>query len=190
MRAVLLTGGNLGDREKNLVRARELIEERTGRIERLSPVMESDAWGFEAEERFLNQVVVVDTPLEAEELLDRLQQIERELGREREKEAETGQLSAGNPVSERKRRYHSRTMDIDILFYGDRIAESARLTLPHPRIQEREFVLAPLCEVMPEYRHPKLERTIRELRETLHRRIPQEPYSTVYPVRNEKNETK
>ena len=170
MRAVLLTGGNLGDREKNLVRARELIEERTGRIERLSPVMESDAWGFEAEERFLNQVVVVDTPLEAEELLDRLQQIERELGREREKEAETGQLSAGNPVSERKRRYHSRTMDIDILFYGDRIAESARLTLPHPRMHLRRFVLDPLCEIAPGTVHPVYGKTVADLYVELKRR--------------------
>ena len=180
MKTVLLTGGNLGDRVKNLDRARELITEQVGQIKQVSPLMESEAWGFKTKERFLNQVLVVDTPLETEELLDRLLQIEQELGRKREKPELQRQLSAKNSVSQEKRQYVSRTMDIDILFYEERIVETPKLTLPHPRIQEREFVLAPLCEIMPEYRHPKLNRTIRELREALHRRIPQEPYSAIY----------
>lgn len=190
MRAVLLTGGNLGNREENLCRARRLIAERAGRIEALSSVVETGAWGFSAPERFLNQAVVIDTPLEAEDLLERTQQIERELGREREKSGGAGQLSGGNPVSRKRERYASRTMDIDILFYGERIEESPRLTLPHPRLQEREFALAPLCQVMPEYRHPKLGRTMRELREELHRRLPEEPYAEVYSGRNDKNDMK
>ena len=130
-KAVLITGGNLGSVAENLEAAREAISREVGVVERCSSVLESEAWGFEAEERFLNQVLVVATALPPEQLLERCQQIERQLGRVR------------------------------------RVVDSDRLTIPHPRIAERDFVLAPLEEVLPDYVHPVLKKTIRQLRREL-----------------------
>ena len=143
-KAVLITGGNLGSVAENLEAAREAISREVGVVERCSSVLESEAWGFEAEERFLNQVLVVATALPPEQLLERCQQIERQLGR----------------VRRPGPRYGSRTMDIDLLFYDDRVVDSDRLTIPHPRI-------APLEEVLPDYVHPVLKKTIRQLRREL-----------------------
>ena len=150
-KAVLITGGNLGSVAENLGAAREAISREVGVVERCSSVLESEAWGFEAEERFLNQVLVVATALPPEQLLERCLQIERQLGR----------------VRRPGPRYGSRTMDIDLLFYDNRVVDSDRLTIPHPRIAERDFVLAPLEEVLPDYVHPVLKKTIRQLRREL-----------------------
>ena len=150
-KAVLITGGNLGSVAENLEAAREAISREVGVVERCSSVLESEAWGFEAEERFLNQVLVVATALPPEQLLERCLQIERQLGR----------------VRRPGPRYGSRTMDIDLLFYDNRVVDSDRLTIPHPRIAERDFVLAPLEEVLPDYVHPVLKKTIRQLRREL-----------------------
>lgn len=150
-RAVLITGGNLGPVAENLSEARRLLGLRAGTVERCSSVMESAAWGFEAGEPFLNQALVVRTALPPEALLDACQRIERELGRVR---------VCGEG-------YRSRTMDIDILFYDDRIIRTGRLTVPHPLIDRRDFVLAPLEEIMPDYVHPALGKTIGRLRAEL-----------------------
>ena len=154
--AVMITGGNLGDVAGNLAAAREMIAAEAGMIVVESSVRKSAPWGFESPDWFLNQVLVVETSLEAEEVLARTQGIERRLGRERP----TGTDNA-------KKHYASRTMDIDLLFYGDRVIETPALTLPHPRIAERVFVLDLLCEIMPDYHHPVLGKTMHELRETL-----------------------
>lgn len=156
MRVVLITGSNLGDREKNIAEARRLLDGRAGRMAAASAVMESEPWG-EMERgagSFLNQVVVIDTELTPEQLLDATQRIERELGRE---------SAAGIVDSGADRRYNSRTMDIDILFYGDRTIASPRLTIPHPMIARRGFVLRPLAQVAPEYVHPVLGLTAAQL---------------------------
>lgn len=150
-KAVLITGGNLGPVAQNLAAAREAISREVGTVERCSSVLESKAWGFEAGERFLNQVLVVTTSLDPQQVLARCQQIERQLGR----------IRKSGP------RYVSRTMDIDLLFYDDRAIDSDGLTVPHPRIAERDFVLAPLEEVLPDYVHPVLKKTIRQLRREL-----------------------
>ena len=113
-KAVLITGGNLGSVAENLEAAREAISREVGVVERCSSVLESEAWGFEAEEHFLNQVLVVATALPPEQLLERCLQIERQLGRVRR---------AGP-------RYGSRTMDIDLLFYDDRVVDSDRRRFP------------------------------------------------------------
>jgi 2-amino-4-hydroxy-6-hydroxymethyldihydropteridine diphosphokinase len=101
---------------------------------------ESRAWGFESEMLFLNVAWEVETKLESEELLDALQEVENLLGRnrakEREKKAESGE------------RYCSRTLDLDILFYGEEHISTERLKVPHPLIMEREFVKVPLCELL------------------------------------------
>lgn len=138
VRAVLITGGNLGDVRANLRLARERIAARVGDVTACSSVYESGPWGFEAVERFLNQVLVCDTELGPEKLLDAVQAIENELGRTR---------TAGEG-------YRSRTMDIDILFYGNEIVDTPRLKIPHPLLAQRMFVLEPLCEVLPGWVHP------------------------------------
>ena len=154
--AVIITGGNLGDVAGNLAAARDMVAAEAGTIVAESSIRESEPWGFKAPERFLNQVVVVESSLEPEEIVARMQQIEKRLGRKR--------------PEGRKKGYASRTMDIDLLFYGDRIIETPALTLPHPRIAERAFVLDLLCEIMPGYRHPMLGKTMRELQETLEKK--------------------
>jgi len=149
-RAIILTGGNVGDVKTRLQNAQRLINQHAGPVMRCSHRYKSRAWGFDAEEEFSNQV------------LEALQAIERELGRDREAEQSLKQRTGA--------RYTSRPIDIDILFYDDRVIRTERLTVPHPLIQEREFVLVPLCEWMRDYRHPVLGKTVGELLEELKNR--------------------
>lgn len=153
-RVVLLTGGNLGSVAENLEAASRAIAQEVGPIVVRSSVRESEAWGFEAKERFLNQVLVVDTELEPQEVLGRCQHIEQRFGRVRH----PGQG------------YASRTMDIDILFYDRRIIDMPDLRIPHPLIGERDFVLTPLEEIMGDFIHPVSGRTIRQMRRSLQER--------------------
>ena len=158
-RVFLLTGGNTGDVKRTLQRAQQLINQRVGPVLRCSHRYESDPWGFEAPERFANQALEVSTDLAPEEVLDAVQTIERELGRNRAAEA-VEKASTGA-------RYTSRPIDIDLLLYDDTVIETARLTLPHPRLTERRFALEPLCEIARSKRHPVTGRTIGELLEKL-----------------------
>ena len=135
-RAVIGLGSNLGVRAFYLQLANRLIEWEVGSVVQRSSVIETPSWGFESDP-FLNQVVVVETELKPLALLDALQGIERRLGRtEKSTVAEDG-----SPV------YHARTIDLDILDYDGLHYHDDRLTLPHPRIAEREFVLASLREL-------------------------------------------
>lgn len=158
-KAILVMGGNIGDMKPRLRQAQHLINDRIGIVLRCSHVYESKAWGFEGDD-FKNQAMVVDTDLAPEELLAAVQEIERELGRDREAEeqdkARTGQ------------RYASRVIDIDIIFYDDVVLDTPALKLPHPLMQERDFVLAPLCEISPAKVHPVLGCTVEQLRAALH----------------------
>jgi 2-amino-4-hydroxy-6-hydroxymethyldihydropteridine diphosphokinase len=139
-------GSNLGDREKNLRTAIEKIAERVGKIDSVSGIYETEPWGFDSSDEFLNMVVRVICLLTPEELLDTIQDIEKELGRVRMKE-----------------RYASRTIDIDILLYGNRIIHRPGLVVPHPLMQERKFVLVPVCDLIPDAVHPVLNRTFSKL---------------------------
>ncbi len=130
----LSLGSNLGDREDMLRRAITLIEERVGAVQRVSSFIETEPWGFESEHPFLNAAVMVQTTLSPIECLDRTQQIERELGRKKK--------SKGGI-------YHDRPIDIDLLLYGDLKLSTPRLTIPHPHMFERDFVMIPLREIMP-----------------------------------------
>jgi 2-amino-4-hydroxy-6-hydroxymethyldihydropteridine diphosphokinase len=171
-RVVILTGSNRGEKAALLARAAGQIEERVGPVVRRSGVYESAPWGFSDPESFLNQVLIVETGLKPIPLLDELQSIEEVLGRVRK--SGRGVLKEGlcpptdldtesQGVCDSKRTYVSRPIDIDILFYDDLRLCSDRLTLPHPLIAEREFVLTPLREVMGDFIHPVYGKPIREL---------------------------
>lgn len=154
---LLLTGSNFRGKEQILRRAAECIAEQVGPIERASQICYSEAWGFTCEEEFANQAILVSTGLAADEVLMKTQAIERELGRDREAEA-AEKAATGE-------RYASRVVDIDIIFYDDIVVESEKLTLPHPLMHEREFVLRPMLEVAAEWRHPIIGLTTEEMLE-------------------------
>lgn len=145
----LLTGSNIEPRMSFLQKAAEMIAEQIGIIKKQSAVYESEPWGFDADLTFLNQVVMVKSVLSAEEVLKNILDIEQKLDRTR---VESG--------------YASRTIDVDILYYGAEIINNEKLTIPHPRLQERNFTLKPLVEIAADYNHPVLQKTNKELLET------------------------
>ena len=138
-RCYILFGSNLGDKEALLERACALINNRCGMLVERSSAYLTEPWGFEAEEWFLNELLVVETELEPDALMDALLKIEAELGRVRHPEIEG---------------YCSRTADLDILYYGDKIINTSKVTIPHPRLHLRKFALMPLCEIIPDFLHP------------------------------------
>lgn len=129
----LSLGSNLGDRKATMRRAIGLLNERAGSVDRQSSFIETEPWGFESTNKFLNMCVRLLTTLSPEQLLLATKQIERELGRTQK--SVNGQ-------------YHDRSIDIDILMYDDVHIDSDDLTLPHPHMQEREFVMKPLREIL------------------------------------------
>lgn len=154
-RVTLLLGCNVGDKQATLHHAITLLRERVGDIVACSKLCLTQAWGFQSEELFANQAVILTTDLAPETLLDATQAIEAELGRDREQERLSKAVSG--------ERYCSRTMDIDIMFYDDDIISTSRLSVPHPLMQEREFALEPLCELESDRVHPVLGTTLKEL---------------------------
>lgn len=144
----ILFGSNMGDKGSIFDQACLYINNRCGQVLQVSSPYESEPWGFETEEWFLNRMIVIKTRMNPEDLLGQLLEIERELGRERHPENEG---------------YVSRTADLDILYYGDRIILNELLTVPHPRLHRRRFALLPMCEVAPDMVHPVLGLTQRDL---------------------------
>jgi 2-amino-4-hydroxy-6-hydroxymethyldihydropteridine diphosphokinase len=143
-RVVLAFGTNLGDRAANLAAARSALAPQvvvTGE----SHIYETPPWGVTDQPMFLNQVVEAQTDLEPRPLLDLLKRLESELGRK--------------PGV----RYGPRLIDLDILFFDSRIVSEPGLEIPHPRIPERAFVLVPLAELLPDFLHPILKVTMRDL---------------------------
>lgn len=141
-------GTNSGNKRENLTRAIENLSLALGLPTACSTFIESEPWGFESENSFLNCVVAFDTHLSPIELLDTTEEIERRLGRTKK--------SIGG-------QYSDRAIDIDILFYGNEIINSDRLTIPHPLLHKRDFVLKPLHEIAPQLTHPIIGLTIKEL---------------------------
>ena len=152
-------GGNKGEVKRTLQAAQQLVNARVGAVQRCSHRYESEAWGFASSERFSNQALEITTDLTPHEVLDAVQCIEADLGRNRAAEAiEKAATGAA---------YVSRPIDIDIIFYDDEVLTDERLTIPHPRLAEREFALVPLCEIMRTRRHPVTGQTVGEMLEAL-----------------------
>lgn len=146
-KAFLSLGTNLGERDKNLAKAIRYINMSVGHIIDLSGIYETEPWGFESDTKFLNMVVEIITDLTPHELLANCKDIENKLGRDRS-------MAIG---------YSSRIIDIDILFYEKEIVSDPDLVLPHPHIQSRRFILEPLAEIAPEFVHPQLNLTTKQL---------------------------
>lgn len=132
---VLSLGGNKGDREKLLFRAIELLNNQF-QLLKVSKIYETSAWGGVAKGDFLNQIAVISTAFEPIDVLETIQGIESDLGRTREEP------------------WGDRTMDIDILYFGERVMDIDSLKIPHLFIAERKFVLIPLAELLPNKIHP------------------------------------
>ncbi|NTW23826.1 MAG: 2-amino-4-hydroxy-6-hydroxymethyldihydropteridine diphosphokinase [Lentimicrobium sp.] len=142
----LILGSNLGDRLVNLKLAIDLIISEIGAIELASGLYETEPWGNSNQEMFLNQVVKLRSTMVPADLLEKILMLEHKLGRMRN----------GAPNS-------ARTIDIDILFYGNMVVKSESLIIPHPRLHLRKFVLIPLNEISPEFIHPVLGESIGHL---------------------------
>ncbi len=143
--AYLLIGGNMGDRLANLTSAIKAIKAQIGNIIQHSSIYETAAWGMEDQPSFLNQALLIETNFEAEDLLNNLLKIEIQMGRIR-----------NQPLG-------PRTIDLDIIFFNDQIIHSETLSIPHPHMQKRNFVLNPLNEIAPEFIHPVFNKTIHQL---------------------------
>lgn len=141
-------GTNTGNREENLTSAIEELSQMSGSYISKSAFVETEPWGFDSSNKFLNCAVALETDIPPLVLLDMTESIERKLGRT---------VKSANGV------YHDRIIDIDILLYGNMVINSERLTIPHPLMHKRDFVLFPLCEIAAEVKHPVLNKTIFEL---------------------------
>jgi 2-amino-4-hydroxy-6-hydroxymethyldihydropteridine diphosphokinase len=140
-----ILGGNLGDKPKIFSETIRLIIKRIGKVIAASSPYETESWGFESE-LFRNQALIVETKLSPNQVLSSALKIEKEMGRIRKLDG-----------------YESRSMDIDLLFYDDICLETPELTLPHPRIAGRRFVLQPLAEIAPDKKHPVTGLTVNEM---------------------------
>ena len=125
-------GSNLGDRKENLACAIRLIGERVGKVLRVSSFIETEPWGFESDNTFVNAVILCETELTPREVLRTTQKIEREMGRQK-KSTDGG--------------YSDRCIDIDILLYDDLRVDEPDLQIPHPLMMKRDFVMIPLREI-------------------------------------------
>ncbi len=144
MEVLLLLGGNRGEVGATLARAEALLAERIGRVRARSRDHWTEPWGFEDDHLFLNRAILIDTVLDPQQVLSHCLRIEVELGRKR---------APGSA-------YTSRTIDIDLLLFEDRIINLPDLRLPHPRMHLRAFALAPAADLLPDRQHPILHRTL------------------------------
>jgi 2-amino-4-hydroxy-6-hydroxymethyldihydropteridine diphosphokinase len=148
MKSFFSLGTNIGDKERNLKVAVNMIEQRIGRVTSLSAFYVTEPWGFRSENSFLNAALSVETEMSPIEQLEVTQQIERDMGR---------------TVKSTDGAYHDRIIDIDLLMYGNVVMNTRELTLPHPLMTERLFVMEPLAEIAPDVVHPQTGETIGEI---------------------------
>lgn len=147
MDAYIALGTNLGNKRRNLILAGALLAERGGDVKAMSGFYETEPWGFESDNTFLNAALLLETPLSPLDLLHLTQGIEKEMGR--------GSKSDGE--------YHDRVIDIDILLYGGEVIDVPGLAVPHPLMHKRGFVLRPLAEIAPYAVHSILGKNMLEL---------------------------
>lgn len=144
--AYIAFGSNLGDKKQHINDALKIIDEHAEiHLTKKSSIIETEPWGYKNQDHFLNGAIEIQTSLSAEELMKTLLEIESKLGRIRD-------IKNG-----------PRTIDLDIIFFDDQISDDEFITLPHPRMHEREFVLKPLVELNPDIVHPVFKKTITEL---------------------------
>jgi len=145
----LLLGSNLGDRKLLLNEAIERIVVDVAPVLQASSVYETQSWGKTDEPDYLNQVLLLQTEMTAQQVLKKILAIELLMGRKREE------------------KWGSRTIDIDILFYGDAVIDEPDLKVPHPEMHKRRFTLEPLAELAPEFEHPEIKKNILQLKNEL-----------------------
>lgn len=141
----LLLGSNMGNRLEYLDQAREHLAQKIGDIDKVSGIYETAAWGKTDQPDFVNQVIKIETSLQARAVLTTILEIEKLLGRERIE------------------KWGARTIDIDILFYDEELIDEPDLKIPHPNLHERAFTLVPLIEIEPEWFHPLFKKPLTEL---------------------------
>lgn len=147
MEIVLGFGSNIGNRRTTIEQAYDMLSRTLGKMIKCSSFIETEPWGFECKDKFINSVAVFETLLSPLEALKVCNETEYALGRRR-----------NNAVG-----YASRTIDIDILFCEDRIIDTSELQVPHPLIDKRNFVLLPLKEILPDFVHPLLNKKIKDI---------------------------
>ena len=140
-----MIGGNLGNREENFERAKEMIKEHCGEIIKSSALYETEAWGKTDQPSFLNQAVEIETKMSAKQLMRCILKLEKMMGRER------------------KEKYGPRIIDIDILLFNNGQYDYSFLKIPHPEMQNRRFALIPLREIAPDLQHPVFKKSISQL---------------------------
>lgn len=150
-KAYIGLGTNIGNKRRNLITAAALLAERAGDVLSISSFYDTEPWGFESDNTFLNAALLLETELEPLQLLSLTQEIEKEMGRT--------QKSDGA--------YHDRIIDLDILLYDLCVINEAALVVPHPLMHKRQFVMEPLAEIAPMLVHPVLNKTMLELAEEI-----------------------
>lgn len=150
-KAYLLLGSNSGNRRQNLLDAIEHIENYAGKVVMSSSVYETAPWGNPDQPNYFNQAVLIETHMEPSILMHELLSIERLLGRKR--------------IENEASKWGQRLIDIDILFFNNDTLQTEQLTIPHPRLHERNFALKPMMEIAPEYKHPITGENIKHLAE-------------------------
>lgn len=149
MKYILLLGSNIGNKLKFINDSIELIEKRIGNVNKKSKMYKTEPWGFNSEEYFINIALEVESELNEEYVLENILRIEKEIGRKRNDHDG----------------YQSREIDIDIIFAESKIIDSQNLKIPHPLMQERMFVLVPLVEIIPDFVHPVINKSIKKIKD-------------------------
>ncbi|PWV51435.1 2-amino-4-hydroxy-6-hydroxymethyldihydropteridine diphosphokinase [Chitinophaga sp. S165] len=160
-KAILLIGGNLGDRTGHLQQAVEQIDKQIGKVEKISALYETAAWGHVEQPDYLNQALLVSTDMDARTLLETVLAIEHNIGRIR------------------RQKWGARVIDIDIIFYNDDVINQPDLKVPHPQMQFRQFVLVPLREILPDWQHPVLHQSVSTLLDNCTDELPAVKYNGV-----------